>query len=206
MNLETAVLKVIGGNGTLNTKRKLPRAFANSRSEESCRPIFWDKNPKNYVAKTQNWDDFPNGRWGSSRSPAFMLEADDGFMSFAKKAQGNPEDKRKIWGEVVQDLDHISDVFCAFVEKKIKKFPFAEGPISAETFDIRDILIKLNKNRFFTINSQPAINGVPSTDPVYGWGPAKGYVFQKAYFEFFVPPEMIDTLVAYLRQYETVSF
>jgi len=103
-------------------------------------------------------------------------------------------------------LDHISDVFCAFVEKKIKKFPFAEGPISAETFDIRDILIKLNKNRFFTINSQPAINGVPSTDPVYGWGPAKGYVFQKAYFEFFVPPEMIDTLVAYLRQYETVSF
>lgn len=52
MNLETAVLKVISGNGTLNTMRKLPRAFANSRQEESCRPIFWAQNPKNYVAKT----------------------------------------------------------------------------------------------------------------------------------------------------------
>jgi len=39
------------------------------------------------------------------------------------------------------------------------------------------VLIKLNENRFLTINSQPQINGVPSTDPVYGWGPAKGYVF-----------------------------
>jgi len=105
MNLETAVLKVISGNGTLNTVRKLPRAFANSRQEESCRPIFWAQNPKGYVAKTQSWDDFPNGRWGSSRSPAFMLEADDGFISFARKTQGNPEDKRKIWGEAVQDLE-----------------------------------------------------------------------------------------------------
>jgi hypothetical protein len=34
-----------------------------------------------------------------------MLEADDGFISFARKTQGNPEDKRKIWGEAVQDLE-----------------------------------------------------------------------------------------------------
>lgn len=64
----------------------------------------------------------------------------------------------------------------------------------------------MNENRFFTINSQPQINGVPSTDPVYGWGPVKGYVFQKAYFEFFLPPELIYDLSEYLRSFDTISF
>jgi len=51
------------------------------------------------VSKTQNWDDFPNGRWGSNRSPAFMLELDDGFQSFARKATASHADKQKLWGE-----------------------------------------------------------------------------------------------------------
>jgi methylenetetrahydrofolate reductase (NADPH) len=97
MNLETAVLKVIDGNGTLNVHRSLPRSLSNNRADESCRPIFWSNNSKSYVAKTQNWDDFPNGRWGSNRSPAFMLELDDGFQSFAHKASGSSDEKRKLW-------------------------------------------------------------------------------------------------------------
>jgi hypothetical protein len=28
-----------------------------------------------YVARTAQWDDFPNGRWGDARSPAFGMEA-----------------------------------------------------------------------------------------------------------------------------------
>ena len=133
MNLETAVLKVINGNGTLNTNRALPRQLSNPRADETTRPIFWNHNQKSYVAKTQNWDDFPNGRWGSSRSPAFMLEPDDGFMSFCKKSSGSHEDKRKIWGEEVVNIDKISEVFTSFVTKKIKKFPFSEGPLTAES-------------------------------------------------------------------------
>jgi methylenetetrahydrofolate reductase (NADPH) len=75
-----------------------------------------------------------------------------------------------------------------------------------ETLDIQDVLIKLNQNRLFTINSQPQVNGVPSSDPVYGFGPEKGYVYQKAYFEFFVPPELIEPLCDHLNKFDTVSF
>lgn len=35
------------------------------------RPIFWSNRPKSYLARTDAWDDFPNGRWGDLRSPAF---------------------------------------------------------------------------------------------------------------------------------------
>jgi hypothetical protein len=82
-----------------------------------------------------------------------MLELDDGFNSFNKKASGDPAEKRKLWGEEVLSIDQISEVFIAFVTRKIKKFPFSEGPMTAESNDIRDVLVKFNKNRIFTINS-----------------------------------------------------
>ena len=50
------------------------------------------------------------------------------------------------------------------------------------------------------------MNGVRSSDPVFGWGPAKGYIYQKAYFEFFVPQQLIEPLVEHLNQYETISY
>jgi hypothetical protein len=59
--------------------------------------------------------------------------ADDGFMSFCRKSSGAHEDKRKLWGEEVLSIDQVSAVFTAFVTKKIKKFPFSEGPLTAES-------------------------------------------------------------------------
>ena len=57
-----------------------------------------------------------------------------------------------------------------------------------------------------TINSQPHVNGVNSKDPVFGWGPAKGFIYQKAYFEFFVSPDLLKPLVTFLEQFDMVSF
>jgi methylenetetrahydrofolate reductase (NADPH) len=37
----------------------------------------------------------------------------------------------------------------------------------------------MNELGYLTINSQPAVDGVPSDDRVHGWGPAGGYVYQK---------------------------
>ena len=37
----------------------------------------------------------------------------------------------------------------------------------------------MNERGFLTINSQPAVDGVKSNDPVHGWGPKNGYVYQK---------------------------
>lgn len=38
----------------------------------------------------------------------------------------------------------------------------------------------------WTVGSQPAVDGARSDDPVHGFGPKGGYVFQKSFVEFFV--------------------
>jgi hypothetical protein len=38
---------------------------------EDVRPINWANRPKSYIARTNQWDEYPNGRWGDARSPAF---------------------------------------------------------------------------------------------------------------------------------------
>ena len=43
-----------------------------------------------------------------------------------------------------------------------------------ETGQIQDQLQQLNLQGYFTINSQPQINGVPSSDAKVGWGGADG--------------------------------
>lgn len=47
---------------------------------------------------------------------------------------------------------------------------------------------------------------MPSTDPKFGWGPKHGYVYQKAYFEFFVHPSILDLLVEHLKGYEMITY
>lgn len=38
----------------------------------------------------------------------------------------------------------------------------------------------------WTVGSQPAVDGARSDDPIHGFGPKGGYVFQKSFVEFFV--------------------
>lgn len=99
MNLEAAVIKVVKGLNILNTRKELPfiQATSEERQKEDVRPIFWANKPASYLERTQAWDEFPNGRWGNSRSPAFDTE--DGFVSYSKKFKStNVEDKKKSWG------------------------------------------------------------------------------------------------------------
>jgi methylenetetrahydrofolate reductase (NADPH) len=64
----------------------------------------------------------------------------------------------------------------------------------------------MNSNYLLTINSQPKVNGVRSNDPKFGWGPENGYVYQKAYFEFFCHHKLIKELVAFLNQHEEITY
>lgn len=59
------------------------------------------------------------------------------------------------------------------------QLPWNEDELASETLQFIDKLAKLNKHGILTINSQPHVNGLPSTDPVVGWGNPGGYVFQK---------------------------
>jgi methylenetetrahydrofolate reductase (NADPH) len=85
-------------------------------------------------------------------------------------------------------------------------FPWCEEGLAPETNLLKDKLSDLNRCGILTINSQPNVNGEPSSDPVIGWGSPDGYVYQKAYLEFFLPPEYFPYLLKSLENYPRVSF
>jgi methylenetetrahydrofolate reductase (NADPH) len=78
--------------------------------------------------------------------------------------------------------------------------------LSGETELIADHLAAVNKKGVLTVNSQPSVNCAPSTDPRVGWGHPDGYVFQKAYLEFFTSEESVVALLQVLRRYPGVDF
>jgi methylenetetrahydrofolate reductase (NADPH) len=51
MNLETSILQIIDGNGTVKKQRNLPFVVptCGDRSSEDVRPIFWKNNSKSYI-------------------------------------------------------------------------------------------------------------------------------------------------------------
>ncbi|KXN92415.1 Methylenetetrahydrofolate reductase 2, partial [Leucoagaricus sp. SymC.cos] len=116
-----------------------------SRRAETIRPIFWANRTKSYLSRTENWDEYPNGRFGDSRSPAYGEL--DGYGVWIKQTLG-----------------------------------------------------------FLTINSQPAVNGARSDDKIFGWGPANGYIYQKAYLEFFVSPTLLDLLIPHIERDSNITY
>ncbi|KAF2279007.1 methylenetetrahydrofolate reductase 2 [Westerdykella ornata] len=165
-----------------------------NRRDENVRPIFWRNRNRSYVARTQDWDEFPNGRWGDSRSPAFgELDA------YGIGLKGTNEQNIKLWGSPTSVKD-ISDVFVRYMSGKLESLPWSEQPITKEAESIQQDLIDLNRRGFLTINSQPAVNGAKSSDPVFGWGPRNGYVYQKAYLEVLISPELIAEVITRIER------
>jgi methylenetetrahydrofolate reductase (NADPH) len=183
-------------------KQALPwrQSLGLGRREEDVRPIFWKNRNKSYVTRTQDWDEFPNGRWGDSRSPAFgELDA------YGIGLKGTNEQNRKLWGEP-RSIRDIADIFVKYLENGIECLPWSEAPITSEADIIKTDLISLNKRGLLTINSQPAVDGVRSSDPVYGWGPTNGYVYQKAYLELLVSPNLMDELIQRIEKDSDLTY
>ena len=64
---------------------------------------------------------------------------------------------------------------CMPAAGKIDMLPWNEmEALQLETQTIKQELIQINQAGFLTINSQPAVNGAPSTDPNFGWGGPHG--------------------------------
>lgn len=72
-----------------------------------------------------------------------------------------------------------SPVSPARLTLQVTCLPWNDEPLAAETSLMKEELLRVNRQGILTINSQPNINGKPSSDPVVGWGPSGGYVFQK---------------------------
>ena len=77
--------------------------------------------------------------------------------------------------------------------------PWSDSPPAKETGLILEKLLRLNARHVWTTNSQPAIDGERADHPAHGWGPsADGYVYQKAYLEFFLPTRLVPALLRLL--------
>ncbi|CAK7240208.1 MAG: methylenetetrahydrofolate reductase 1 [Sporothrix thermara] len=133
------------------------------------------------LGREATWDDFPNGRWGDARSPAYG-EIDGYGVSLHMTVN----QALKLWGRPTE-TKHINEIFIRYLAGELSAIPWSEEEFNAETATIRDQLVRLNAKGWWTVASQPAVNGIPSTDTTFGWGPPHGFVFQKAFVEFFLP-------------------
>lgn len=142
------------------------------------------------LGREATWDDFPNGRWGDARSPAFG-EID----GYGPSLHVTAAVARRVWGHPVEHSD-INTLFRRHVSGELYVVPWSEGGaeedtggLNPETELIRPELLKLIDGRgWWTLASQPAVNGVRSDHEIFGWGPQReGFVFQKPFVELFCP-------------------
>ena len=134
------------------------------------------------LGREATWDDYPNGRFGDARSPAFG-EIDGYGLSLHL----SPSAARAKWGFPTSRKD-ISALFQKHVVGDLDQLPWSESGLNEETAVIRNELCQLIQDKgWWSIASQPAVDGLPSSDRIFGWGPQRGFVFQKAFVEFFIP-------------------
>lgn len=169
---------------------------------EDVRPINWANRPKSYVKRTIAWDEFPNGRWGDNRSPAFGELSDTRFF---RPVEGSTADLLAIWGQAPLVPQDVCEVFAQYIEGRIPILPWCEASLQSETVPLSALFAKLNRAGILTINSQPAVNGEKSDHEVYGWGGPGGRVYQKAYLEFFVDPDLFVIVQEIVRKHKNLS-
>lgn len=202
MNLSLAVTKILQGLNLVSKTRMLPWKSRRDSCKEEVRPIFWARRPLSYISRTRSWGEFPNGRWGDSESPAYG-ELTEYYLAFKRKQKA--DDRLKQWG-VPKDERDVAEVFRRFVTGSVSMLPWSDEAMSQESHRITDQLEWMNTKGFLTINSQPRVNAAPSDDKTVGWGGPGGYVFQKAYIEFFTSPELFRRLLRLLPKYPSLAY
>ncbi|KAK7012232.1 methylenetetrahydrofolate reductase [Favolaschia claudopus] len=205
MNLEKGtkmLLEELNLVPRVETIKPLPwrQSLTPNRRTETIRPIFWANRTKSYISRTENWDEYPNGRFGDSRSPAYGDL--DGYGVSIKQTK---EDAFKLWGEP-QTFAEIATLFSRFCKNDLRALPWSDQLPASETSIISSQLARMNEYGFMTINSQPAVNGAKSEDKIFGWGPRNGYVYQKAYLEFFVNPTLLSLLLAHIERDPNITY
>ncbi len=211
LNLEnsvSAILKSLGLVSSQSIIKELPWRQSTSddrKTSEDVRPIYWSNRPVSYLTRTEIWDDFPNGRWGNIESPTFGELNQYHAIRAGSRSDKIKAKRKKMWGEP-KSIKDITDVFVSFCKGKINSLPWCEMPLAQESKQISDDLLNLNEMGYFTINSQPKINGLPSEDAEAGWGGPGGRIYQKAYLEFFTSKDKLDRLLKSIGSKENISY
>ncbi|KAG6422913.1 hypothetical protein SASPL_113295 [Salvia splendens] len=111
------------------------------------------------------------------------------------------------WAVPLKSVEDIYEKFMSFCLGKLRSSPWSElDGLQPETKIINENLGNINLKGFLTINSQPAVNGAKSDSPTVGWGGPRGYVYQKAYVEFFCSPERFTALVEKCKQFPSLTY
>ncbi|KZV87402.1 MTHFR-domain-containing protein [Exidia glandulosa HHB12029] len=134
------------------------------------------------------WDEYPNGRFGDAKSPAY-----GGVEPWDSTLASSHAEAIAKWGNPKTEAD-LTALFLAHLNGHINGTPFWESPLSPESRLILPHLRRMTARGWWTVGSQPAADAVRSDDPILGWGPVNGYVFQKAFVEFFASREDVDWL------------
>ena len=211
LNLENSVSAILKSLGLVSSQgiiKELPWRQSTSgsrKTSEDVRPIYWSNRPVSYLTRTEIWDDFPNGRWGDIESPTFGELNQYHAIRSGSKSDKIRAKRKRMWGEP-KSIKDITDVFVSFCKAKINSLPWCEIPLALESKLISEDLLKLNEMGYFTINSQPKINGVPSEDAEVGWGGPGGRIYQKAYLEFFTSKDKLDKLLKSIGSKENISY
>ena len=114
--------------------------------------------------------------WGNAL--AYVEDIADTFVKYVKHVLKTCTLTRVVASNLSLVLTPLSHtlLFARYLRGQIPCLPWCEEELNAETVTIRSDLIKINQLGFWTINSQPRVCGVPSTDPTFGWGTPGGYV------------------------------
>ncbi|CAI9777097.1 unnamed protein product [Fraxinus pennsylvanica] len=208
LNMEKSALAILMNLGLIEESkisRSLPwrRPTNIFRVKEDVRPIFWANRPKSYISRTIGWDQYPSGRWGDSRNASYGALTDYQFMRPRSR-------NKKLHEEWVVPLKNVTDIYEKFMKfclGKLRSSPWSElDGLQPETKIINEQLGNINLKGFLTINSQPAVNGAKSDSPTVGWGVPGGYVYQKAYLEFFCSPQKLNALVEKCKSFPFLTY
>lgn len=211
LNLENSVMRIVDKLNLIpqtESIRSLPwrPATVDKRRKEDVRPIYWANRPKSYVERTGGWEGFPNGRWAAYDSPAYGDLTSYHLLGGGGWASANDrEEAARRYGEV-KGFNDVMDVFTRFQKRELTRLPWSETEeLATETSLIVVPLVWMNRNGLLTINSQPRVNAAPSSDVTVGWGGPGGYVYQKAYVEFFAVKEKVDALFEAAKEFPSLT-
>ncbi|PHT31308.1 Methylenetetrahydrofolate reductase 1 [Capsicum baccatum] len=208
LNMEKSALAILMNLGFIEeTKisRPLPwRRPANVfRVKEDVRPIFWANRPKSYISRTIGWDEYPHGRWSNAQNPSYGALTDYQFM----RARSRDKKLQEEWAVPLNSVEDIYERFKDYCLGKLRSCPWSElEGLQPETKIINEKLGHVNTKGFLTINSQPAVNAEKSDSPSVGWGGPGGYVYQKAYLEFFCSQEKLNALVEKCKSFPYLTY
>ncbi|XP_042514672.1 probable methylenetetrahydrofolate reductase isoform X2 [Macadamia integrifolia] len=111
------------------------------------------------------------------------------------------------WAISLKSVEDIHERFMKFCLGKLRSSPWSElDGLQPETKIINEQLANVNLKGFLTINSQPAVNGEKSDTPSVGWGGPGGYVYQKAYLEFFCSQDKLNLLVEKCKAFPSLTY